>query len=152
MLKDTMSRTATVTRTAADIRNSLGKCDPTDAPTRAFGVEATIDLHINFAYDRADLTPQGLEQARELGRALSGSEYAGKHVTVIGHTDVRGDDAYNDALSMRRAGTVKDLLVNEFRLDAGVIRAEGRGKRELIMSGTTEQDHALNRRVQVKVE
>jgi outer membrane protein OmpA-like peptidoglycan-associated protein len=137
---------------AGRIQQSLGRCDPSDGDSgRSFGVEASVDLRINFAYDRADLTEQGYAQARELGRALSAAEFRGHDIVLIGHTDSRGELAYNDDLSRRRAETVRAFLVRDLGLPADRLRVEGRGERELLMSGTTEQDHALNRRVEVVV-
>lgn len=137
---------------AGTIQQSLGRCDPAEGDAgRSFGVEASVDLRINFAYDRADLTEQGVRQARELGRALSAAEFRGHDIVLIGHTDSRGEPAYNDELSRRRADTVRAFLVREFALPADRLHVEGRGERELLMSGNTEEDHALNRRVEVVV-
>lgn len=142
---DTLVRSGT-------IRDSLKSCDPASAgASRSFGVEASIDLRIHFAYDRADLTPRGIEQARELGTALSSSSFADREFVLIGHTDSRGEPAYNDDLSLRRADTVRAYLTREFNLPSVRIRVEGRGERELLFSGNTESEHALNRRVEVVV-
>ena len=75
----------------------------------------------------------------------------GKAITLVGHTDVRGDDVYNDRLSLRRAETVKAFLIKELGIPAALLSVEGHGKRELLFSGTAEEDHALNRRVEVIV-
>jgi outer membrane protein OmpA-like peptidoglycan-associated protein len=44
---------------------------------------------------------------------------------VTGHTDTVGSDTYNQALSERRAGSVKDEMVRE-GLDAGSISIQGK--------------------------
>lgn len=69
-----------------------------------------IDLpaDVLFDFDRAELRPDArasLEQAAELLRS-----YPQAPVTINGHTDGKGTDAYNDALSMRRAEAVATRL------------------------------------------
>jgi outer membrane protein OmpA-like peptidoglycan-associated protein len=137
---------------AAVIATSLAACDPADADARSFGVEASIDIRIHFAYDRAELTEAGRQQARELGRALAADAFRDSEFELIGHTDARGDDAYNLTLSKSRAEAVRQFLAAEFPNLKSRIQTNGRGKRELLMAGTTEQDHALNRRVEVVVQ
>jgi outer membrane protein OmpA-like peptidoglycan-associated protein len=149
-LKDAVEQQAGGVKSAAAIQAALAPCDPSDGTAaRSFGVEPSVDVRIHFAYDRADLTPDGARQAQELGRALASDAFAGNAFLLIGHTDARGDDAYNDALSRSRAEAVRAFLARDYPQLAGRIRVDGRGKRELLVLGTTEQDHALNRRVEV---
>lgn len=122
---------------------------------RGFSVESkpSLDLRtIRFDYDSADLNTEGRAQVDELGKALSSPDFKGRGFILIGHTDKRGSDAYNMDLSKRRAAAVRDYLVRFFSLDASRLASEGRGKRELLYPGGAEQDHALNRRVEVKLK
>lgn len=69
-----------------------------------------VDLpaDVLFDFDKADLRPdaeQALTQAAELLRS-----YPTATVSIGGHTDAKGDDAYNNALSVRRARAVADRL------------------------------------------
>ena len=105
-----------------------------------------IDLAINFEFDSARLTPDGREQATELGEALRGR--VGR-ILLLGHTDAQGSRAYNEALSRRRAAGVRDFLVEEFGLDPRNMDVEGRGEDDLLFAETTEAAHSLNRRVEV---
>jgi outer membrane protein OmpA-like peptidoglycan-associated protein len=120
--------------------------------TRAFYVVSTsIDLRIGFALASSDLDPKGLRQARELGKALAAPALKDKSFEIVGHTDKQGEDAYNDDLSQRRADAVRAFLMREFRVPASRLTGLGMGERELRYPGDTESDHALNRRVEVKV-
>lgn len=119
--------------------------------TRAFGVQPSVNLRISFGVNSADLNETGLRQARELGKALAADALKGRRYEIAGHTDKKGDDAYNDKLSLRRAEAVKSFLVREFQLPAGNLTAVGKGKRDLLYPGDSDQDHALNRRVEVLV-
>ncbi|MEW6267495.1 MAG: OmpA family protein [Thermodesulfobacteriota bacterium] len=146
-LKEIETRLAGRPLTAAQITRALSfrgfSADP---------VQPSVNLrHILFEYDSALLTDQGQAQVGELGQALSGPSLNNTGIIIIGHTDKRGADEYNQVLSERRAAAVRDYLIGRFRLQPGLIAAEGRGKKELLYPGDDEQDHALNRRVEVKV-
>ena len=108
-----------------------------------------INLPIQFVYDRAEMTPDGLNQAQELGKALQ-QGFASSAFLVIGHTDKRGDDSYNLELSRRRAQAVVDFLVSHYGISSQSFTVEGRGKTELLAAGDSEEDHQVNRRVEVQ--
>ena len=68
-------------------------------------------------------------------------------LTVLGHTDAVGSDAYNVDLSKRRAATVLRALVTR-GLDPDRIGAVAIGKRQPIASNATPEGRARNRRVE----
>lgn len=68
-------------------------------------------------------------------------------VRVEGHTDDRGDDAYNLDLSQRRADSVVTYLV-EKGLEAGRFRGIGLGESRPIDTNDTQNGRAANRRVE----
>jgi outer membrane protein OmpA-like peptidoglycan-associated protein len=65
---------------------------------------------------------------RELGAALSDPKLKGARISIGGHTDGVGGDAFNQKLSERRAATIKWYLVDNFKLPAANLRAVGYGK------------------------
>lgn len=71
-------------------------------------------------------------------------------VTVIGHTDRVGGDDQNDALSLQRAGRMKELLVG-MGVAADSIDSAGRGSREPLVDTAEGVDEPRNRRVEVNV-
>jgi OmpA-OmpF porin, OOP family len=71
-------------------------------------------------------------------------------VTVIGHTDRVGGDDQNDALSLQRAGRMKELLVG-MGVPADSIDTAGRGSREPLVDTAEGVDEPRNRRVEVNV-
>lgn len=71
-------------------------------------------------------------------------------VTVIGHTDKVGGDDQNDALSLQRAGRMKELLVG-MGVPADSIESAGRGSREPLVDTAEGVDEPRNRRVEVNV-
>lgn len=71
-------------------------------------------------------------------------------VAVIGHTDRVGSVQANDALSLKRAAKVREVLI-----DAGVqekiIETAGRGEREPLLPTEDEVPETKNRRVEINV-
>jgi outer membrane protein OmpA-like peptidoglycan-associated protein len=61
-----------------------------------------------FDFDRADLTARGREI---VGQAAQAARTGTTRIEVAGHADRSGSDAYNQALSQRRANTVAAELV-----------------------------------------
>jgi outer membrane protein OmpA-like peptidoglycan-associated protein len=82
--------------------------------------------------------------------AASLEEYEGTEVLVVGHTDSTGTDAYNQTLSERRAESARTYLLGA-GLEAGRVRAVGRGELEPIASNDTETGRQDNRRVEVAI-
>ena len=71
-------------------------------------------------------------------------------VLIIGHTDTRGTDASNDALSLQRAEVVRAALIKR-GIAAQNISVAGRGKREPIVATADGVAEPRNRRVEILV-
>ena len=66
-----------------------------------------------FVFDRssaADMLPKGKAELDALARALRSQDMQVQSLTITGHTDRLGTEAYNDALALQRANTVRDYL------------------------------------------
>ncbi|MBC8240897.1 MAG: OmpA family protein [Alphaproteobacteria bacterium] len=74
----------------------------------------------------------------------------GADVQVVGHTSTLGSVRRNDRLSFARAKEIAELLVQR-GLDPSLVRAVGRGERELLVKTKDGVSNALNRRVEVLV-
>ena len=102
---------------------------------------------LNFDFDKSVVKPQYYELLRNV------KDYAEQQdlkLTIIGHTDSKGSDAYNMALGMRRAIAVRDKLI-EFGLDpARILGVESRGESEPIAPNDTDQGRFENRRIEFK--
>ncbi len=55
-----------------------------------------------------------------------------EYVTIVGHTDAKGSDAYNMALGMRRADAVRDYFIAQGYPARLLAPAESLGKRDLL--------------------
>lgn len=105
---------------------------------------------------RGDLLPGGLERLQEVAQSLQRYSRI-ESIHFVGHTDRYGKTDYNDALSLARANTVRDVLLG-FGVKADKVSTEGRGNREPVVECSTrppkpEQTVCLtpNRRVAIEV-
>ena len=76
-----------------------------------------------FSFDRSEIRPQGKVALDQFAHELAGTHFDA--ITVEGHTDRLGSQAYNQKLSVRRAEAVKSYLVSAGGVDAGRISAVG---------------------------
>lgn len=72
-----------------------------------------------------------------------------RSVVLEGHTDERGSREYNLALGQKRAEAVRRALTLVGAQDSQ-LEAVSFGEEKPAAFGTTEQDHALNRRVELR--
>jgi len=108
----------------------------------------SIDLYINFKFDSAELEPDALLTLKALGKALQSPELKDARIQIIGHTDAKGSDAYNQKLSEQRARAVQKLLVAIYDIDPVHLQAFGRGKSEL--KDKSRPEDGINRRVEIR--
>ena len=72
-------------------------------------------------------------------------------VEISGHTDNVGSDAYNQELSLRRAQSVKNWLVQR-GVAGNRMKTVGKGENEPVASNDTAEGRAENRRIEFYVE
>jgi outer membrane protein OmpA-like peptidoglycan-associated protein len=82
--------------------------------------------------------------------ALVVKKYEKTTVDVAGHTDSSGDDAYNQALSERRALAVANYIYGQ-GIDGRRFAVQGFGETQPIASNKNEAGRAQNRRVEIKL-
>jgi outer membrane protein OmpA-like peptidoglycan-associated protein len=107
-----------------------------------------VPSDVSFDVGRADIKPNFRPILDKFAQGLTSNPAA--TVRIIGHTDSSGTDAINNPLSVNRASSVRDYLV-----DRGVatsrIAIDGRGSREPIADNSTDAGRAKNRRVEIFV-
>lgn len=107
------------------------------------------DVHFAFdKYDLSDSAKSTLDGDYATIDKLTG-KFPSLKVDLSGHTDWIGTDAYNQALSEKRATVVKEYLIRK-GVDAGRIRTYAYGESQPIAPNTTEEGRALNRRTEVR--
>ena len=104
---------------------------------------------VNFEFDKATLTK---DSETILWRAYNAMVANGAvDVVITGHTDNVGTQQYNQVLSLERAQTVRNWLV-EKGIVSNRMRTVGRGENETVASNATDEGRAANRRIEFFVE
>lgn len=135
---------------------SYGECwqsaypdGPTNLPPCA-SVPEEFTLRLNFEFDKYRM--ENVVNREEVARlddyiADVKATPADEYLTVVGHTDSVGSDAYNYGLGMRRATTVRDYMVQQGLSSSRIAPAESRGKREMLPEYPS--DSVMQRRVTI---
>lgn len=127
------------------------KCPNTDLKFEVDEEGCTINytLNVNFEYDKAELTPESIKLIEEFRVFMD--EPKKISVELQGHTDSRGSEKYNQALSERRAKAVYDKLI-ELGVPKERLSYVGYGEsRPLVVENNLEENYAKNRRVEAVV-
>lgn len=112
--------------------------------------KAMMPTDLLFEYNSAELKDSARLSLMKLGFIIQRNPDA--DITLEGHTDTHGSEAYNLQLSEARALAVKNWLVESLRLDGSRLRTVGVGEaRPLVPTGTPEQQ-AKNRRVEIVIK
>ena len=130
------------------VPNSRDKCPntPLGAKVDSDGCECgdVVLRGVTFVTDSAEITPQGQLVLDSLVAGLA--RRAGTKLEIRGHTDDVGSEAYNLALSQRRADSVKAYLVSK-GLNAADLSTIGLGEMQHIAPNDTPDGREQNRRV-----
>ena len=119
---------------------------PRPAPAPAPIQRMTLSSDANFDFDKAILKPAGKANLDQFLASLAGAKVSG--ISVVGHTDSIGSDAYNQTLSEKRAVAVADYLVGK-GVPAAAIQAAGKGESQPVADNGSKAGRAANRRTEV---
>jgi len=112
--------------------------------------EEVIVLHgINFDTAKADIKPESIPILEKNVKGLQAKPNS--HITIEGHTDFRGSDAYNQGLSERRANSVLNWFAAH-GIDRGRMSAVGKGESQPIADNKTAEGMYQNRRIELHVK
>jgi outer membrane protein OmpA-like peptidoglycan-associated protein len=107
-----------------------------------------ISYTLYFITDKYELTPESKLIMEQIKTELTRRPFP--EITVIGHTDSVGSASYNDALSLKRAEAMRQILV-EAGISSELIKVAGRGTREMIVKTEEGVSEPRNRRVEISV-
>ena len=107
-----------------------------------------IPSDISFAVGRSDIQPNFAPVLDQFAMGLRNNPYS--DVRIVGHTDSTGSEAVNNPLSVDRAASTRNYLVNR-GVDGRRIAIDGMGERYPIASNDTADGRARNRRVEICV-
>ncbi|EAR56455.1 hypothetical outer membrane protein OmpA [Photobacterium sp. SKA34] len=106
-----------------------------------------LRLTVPFAFDSSTITTDDAAKLAPFEQRLKEQDTA--KIYVVGHTDSRGSESYNQTLSEKRAEAVADTLRQHLNLDSSRIIAQGRGESDPVASNQTEDGRSQNRRVDI---
>lgn len=104
--------------------------------------------NVNFDFNSAQLTSDSEVVLDQAVRVLK--QNSAVNVDIVGHTDNRGVESYNQQLSEKRAASVRDYLISR-GVDASSLTAIGKGENSPISSNDTKDGRRKNRRVEFVV-
>lgn len=119
--------------------------EPAPAPEPEFE-PVVLSSEVNFAFDSAELRPQGEMTLNEVASRLR--ENPDLRVRIEGHTDSVGSNEYNQGLSQRRAESVRDYLMSQ-GIAGNRMTATGYGEERPVATNDTDEGRSLNRRVEI---
>ena len=115
---------------------------------------------IPFDFNKYEIKDDAKAQLDEIGKALQSIIGVGRDIVIIpkkkymfeiaGHTDIKGENSYNQDLSFKRAKSVTQYLVDKFNIPKNYLKPVGYGKTRLLCkTSTDEKCQTLNRRVEI---
>lgn len=105
--------------------------------------------NVYFDTDKADLKEASISSLNRLFNFLK--QHPQVNIQVEGHTDSVGIPAYNLALSMRRAESVKEFLV-ALGIPSERMETLGKGDAEPLKPNDSEENRSFNRRIEVIIQ
>ena len=128
------------------IPDSADQCPDTPAGDRVSseGCSCDVTRQLQFGVDSAELTAEDKAILDEVADSLTRLRFVSG--TVTGHTDSTGPEAYNQALSERRAKAVARYLEGK-GIAAGRLTVSGAGETQPIADNKTAEGRRQNRRV-----
>ena len=109
------------------------------------GIVILFKEKVLFGFDRSDLTGSAQTNLDKLVNVLQ--KYPDTDIQIIGHTDNKGTDEYNQGLSERRASSVASYLRTK-GISSSRLTTKGMGESDPIATNDTEDGRSQNRRVE----
>jgi len=109
------------------------------------GIVILFKEKVLFGYDRSDLNTSAETNLTKLVNVLQ--KYPDTNIEVIGHTDSKGTDDYNQGLSQRRASSVASYLRTQ-GISSSRLATKGMGEADPVAANDTEEGRTQNRRVE----
>ncbi len=111
--------------------------------------EEFLVRNIYYDYDKADIRPDAAIELNKLVEFLKNNNDI--TIELGSHTDARGSDKYNQALSQRRAQSAVNYIISK-GIAKDRITAKGYGESKLkIKDAQSEEEHQTNRRTTFKI-
>jgi len=122
------------------------RCPNTPAGDKVdqYGCSLVSRLAVYFDFDSAELRPESITELERVVKFMN--DLPEVTALIEGHTDSIGTEAYNLALSDRRAKSVFDYLASR-GISPSRMRTIGKGEADPVADNATAEGRQLNRRV-----
>lgn len=112
-------------------------------------IGSTVRLNnIFFDFDKTTLRPESITELNLVLGFLKSNPSV--KIEIAGHTDSKGSDEYNAALSDGRAGAVRAYLLENW-IEAERVTSNGYGESEPVATNETDEGRQRNRRVEFTI-
>ena len=126
--------------------NDFADAEPAAQPKASDDYQKIILNYVEFDFDSYNLDAKSKNILNAVYDYIKNVDY--ENIYVIGHADFYGSTLYNEILSLKRAETVTDYLVNKGS-DRSLLMYNGYGKRRILTTGINEKSRRRNRRVEI---
>ncbi len=118
-----------------------------DAEVKRVGEGIVVEFKdkVLFGYDQSDLSATAQGSLNKLAAVLN--KYPDTNIEILGHTDDKGSDEYNQGLSQRRASAAASYLKAN-GITASRVIIKGMGESDPKASNETDEGRTENRRVE----
>ena len=120
---------------------------PESAPVKE---KVTMTLNVEFDTNKTIVQEKYYDDIKKVANFMK--ENPDATAAIEGHTDNLGNDAFNKALSEKRAKNVRQYMIDKFGIDGKRITAAGFGEEVPIASNDTAEGRQKNRRVEAVLE
>ena len=131
------------------IIDELDKCPntPKGVIVNHYGCPIITTLRFHFDFNSAKVKKIYYPEIKKIATTLKANPNL--KIEIDGYTDNIGPQDYNLKLSLKRAQAVRDILVNEYKVNPKRIVVKGYGEKYPLVPNTTSTNRALNRRVEI---
>jgi len=131
------------------VPNNIDKCPntPKGMIVNHYGCPIITTLRFNFDFNKWKVKTIYYPKIKQIAKILKANPKL--KIEIDGYTDNIGTEAYNLKLSLKRAESVKDILVNIYKINPKRIIIKGFGESYPLVPNTTSTNRALNRRVEI---
>lgn len=112
-------------------------------------LKVSVSSEASFDFNSATLKPEFKPTLERVADVLYNDP--NQRIQVVGHTDSKGSEAYNQSLSERRAQATADYLISQ-GVARNQISVDGRGESEPRADNSTAAGRAQNRRVEIYLQ
>jgi OOP family OmpA-OmpF porin len=123
---------------------------PASEPTVPGRVKYCVTLHIEFDIDKAIIRPEYHDEVARVGDFMK--KYPDTSASIEGHTDNVGTAEHNMELSLKRAESVVNYLVEKFGIDRSRLTAKGYGMTRPVADNATGAGKQQNRRIEAIID